>query len=59
MDFSLITTVAEIANFLGILRTCNTISVWLDSDLEATYYAEDDLSFVWLAKVQISRRVME
>ena len=59
MDFSLITTVAEIANFLGILGACNNVSVWLDSDLEATYYREDDLSFVFLAKVQINRRVME
>ena len=59
MDFSLIATIAEMAEFFDILRTCDTVIVWLDTNLEVTFYRRSSgFSFDRiLVKVQVNRGV--
>ena len=57
MDFSLIVTIMEIADFLGILRSCNYLWCCLDPDLRVEFYQVNDGVYQALAIVEVNRRL--
>ena len=57
MDFSLINTVAEIANFLGILGTCNFVISWMEVGALEVWFYRDRTSLGVLGRMQVNRIV--